>query len=194
MSWDLGWKKKAERLRMVILSAGHQGAKELGPGLAKMLAIYRQIDETGVVPGLEEELAGLSPDAERPLWEPIEVHGWTIEATMYLQNGKLWWLLHAQRRNENVPSKNDVALLDKVLGHLGADPERDMILGPRSNPAEESLAFGWWTWFNRMPLFEIQAHKDKKKDKEKIRVVPLGTRPSDGYQSLGDLDENEEKP
>jgi hypothetical protein len=195
-----GWKTKAERLRMVILSAAHQLAKELPPGMSKILAIFARVAKSGGDGTLlQQEIAAVikdHADEPKPLWEPIEIYGWSIEATLYLQNGQLWWLLHAVRRNEREPSDKDIAFLDKVLDHLGADPKRDMIIGPSSTPpgGERPLLFGWWTWFNRGPLFEIQANKDKKKDKEKIRIVPLGTRPSDGYQSLDDLaEENEEK-
>jgi hypothetical protein len=187
-----GWKKKAEQLRMVLLSGGHQLAKELPSGLTNMLAIFKRADESGAVPaeGLERIEHANEP---KPLWEPIDVYGWAIQATMYLQSGQLWWLLHAERRNEQEPSDKDVAFLGKILEHLGADPKRDMIIGPGSGPADELglLPFGWWTWFNRQPLFEIQVNKGKRKDKEKIRIVPLGARETDGYQSLDGLDKDE---
>jgi hypothetical protein len=189
MAWDFGWKKQAERLRMVILSAGHQGAKELQPGISKIMTFFRRAAETGDGSMLQDEMERIPPDVEKPLWEPIEVHGWKIEATMYRQNGQLWWLLSARRRNERVPNDNDIVFLNKVLDYLGADPKRDMIIGPSSSPAgEPALPFGWWTWFNRHPLYEIQVNKDKKKDQDKIRIVPLGTRETDGYQSLDALD------
>ena len=179
---DFGWKKKAERLRMVILSGGHQIAKELPPGISRVLEIFRRTAQTGDGSTLQEELDGTAPapDAERPLWEPIEVHGWKIEATLYLQSGQLWWLLTARRRNEKAPSANDVAFLNKVLDHLGADPKRDMIIGPTSSPAgDPALPFGWWTWFNTAPLYEVQVKG--KGSHAMVRVVLLGTRESDGY-------------
>ena len=180
---DFGWKKKADRLRMVLLSAGHQGARELPPGISKILEIFRHTAQTGDGSRLQEEIDQLPPDEDKPMWEPIEIHGWKIEATMYLQNGQLWWLAHASRRNANAPCKNDVALLNKVLDHLGADPKRDMIIGPSSSPVgETALPFGWWTWFNHAPLYEVQVKG--KGSKAVVRVVPLGTRESDGYSSV----------
>lgn len=185
MSWaqNFGWKKKAEQLRMTILSAGHQGAKELPPGISKVLDLYRRVAR-GEEINLEKESQDIKDHpSERLLREPLDIHGWGIEATMYLVNGQLWWLVHAQRKNEGTkeaprasrPSVNDVAILNKILVHLGADPERNMIIGTGVD-----MLFGWWTWCNRMPLYEIQANKDKK-DKEKIRIVPLGAAESDGY-------------
>ena len=193
---DFGWKKKAGHLRLVILSSAHQLAKELPTGFLKILTIFERMGKGGDARALQEEMDVVMrehPDDVRPIWEPVEIYGWKIEASLYLQNGQLWWLVHAIRRNEKEPSDKDIALLDKVLGHLGADPKRDMIIGPRSGPADEPglLPFGWWTWFNRAPLYEIQVNKDKKKDKEKIRVVPLGARETDGYQSLDMLDKKE---
>lgn len=189
---DFGWKKKAERLRMVILSGAHQVAKELPPGLSKVLSLYRRVAEDGGAVGggpalMQEMSAALAAhvDDPKPLWEPTEVHGWKIMATLYLREGKLWWLVHAARKTEREPSDNDVRFLDKILDHLGAEPTRHAIIGPRSSPpGQERLPFGWWTWQNRDQLFDIQLNKDKKRDKDKIRIVPLGTRETDGYRSL----------
>jgi hypothetical protein len=203
---DFGWKQKAERLRMVILSAGHRLAKELPPGISKTLAIFGRVAKSGDGTGLQEEMDVIHRDyanEAKPIWEPIEIYGWKIEATLYLTrverdgsikdlNGQLWWLVHAARRNEKEPSDKDVAFLDKVLAHLGADPKRDMIIGPSSSSAgEPALSFGWWTWFNRSSLYEIQVNKHKKKDKDKFRVVPLGTRETDGYQSIDAIDKKD---
>jgi hypothetical protein len=200
MSWmqGFGWKKKVGRLRMTILTAGHQGAKELPAGLLKVLSFYRQsvkvLDDPTMMddPMIQEEFGrfsiaeALAPNVQLFPWESIESHGWEIRAAMYLQNDQLWWLLHAQRRTEHRPCKKDVAFLNKVLDYLGADPKRDMIISPTSGPADGPglLPFGWWTWFNRMTLFEIQVCKDKKSPKEMIRIVPLGTAESDGYVRL----------
>jgi len=192
---DFGWKKKAERLRMTLLSAGHQMAKDLPPIIVKTLALYSSLhksgnvsrDETPEMARLKEEIEQLhreSPDAPRPIWEPVEIYGWKIEATFYLQDGKLWWLVHALRHTEKPPSDKEVAFINKVVDHLGADPKRDMIIGPSSRTGDAPLPFGWWTWINQAPLYEIQVNRDKKKDKEKIRIVPLGARETDGYSSL----------
>lgn len=182
---DFGWKKKAERLRMVILSCGHQLARELPPGISGVLEIFARVARTGDGRGLQEELARIPQDAHKPLWEPIEVYGWVIQATMYLRDGQLWWLVHAERKNGGEPSDKDSALLDKVLDHLGAVSARHMIISPRSSPpGEPPLPFGWWTWQNHWPLYDVQVNKDKKRDQDKIRIVPLGTRGTDGYQAL----------
>ncbi len=180
-----GWKAKAERLRMVILSASHQIAKELPPTVVKTLEIFARVAKTGDGRGMEEEMDRLPPVSEdaKLLWEPIEVHGWKIQATTYRKEGQLWWLLRAVRKNERDPSEKDNVFLDKVLDHLGANPTRHMIIGPRSSPPGElPLFFGWWTWQNRDPLFDVQV-KGKGKSAE-LRVVPLGSRETDGYQSV----------
>jgi hypothetical protein len=192
---DFGWKKKAELLRMAVLSGGHRLAKELPPGIVRTLAILGRVAKSGDGTGLQEEMDVIHKDyanEAKPVWEPAEIYGWKIEATLYLSNGQLWWLVHASRHSEKAPSDKDVAFLDKVLDHLGADPKRDMIIGPSSSPAgEPALPFGWWTWFNRSSLYEIQVNKHKKKDKDKIRVVPLGTRETDGYQSIDAIDKKD---
>ena len=191
---EFGWKKKAERLKMVILSAAHRGAKELPPGVRKGLAIFRRAAETGGASGLEEECDQIERDygdEKKLTWEPIDLYGWNIVATMYLQDGQLWWLAHAVRKNEKSPSDKEVAILNKVLEHLGAQPKRHVIIGPGSSPAgHEVLPFGWWTWQNRDLLYDIQVNKDKKRDRDKIRIVPLGTRATDGFETLDLPDED----
>lgn len=180
---DFGWKKKAEKLRMVLLSAGHQLAKPLAPGITQVLAAFRRVAQTGDWRGLQEEFEAIPKDAETPLWEPAEIYGWKLQATLYLDNGQLYWLVHAVRINQKTPVDKDIRFLDKVLEHLGADPARDMIIGPRSSPAgEPPLAFGWWSWFNKAPLFEIQV--SGRGNETKMRVVPIDTPESDGYVRL----------
>jgi hypothetical protein len=184
---NFGWKKKAELLRMVILSAGHQMAKDLPAGTAAILELFKRTAANGGGSNVKQEFDRICTayaDEPQPMWEPIDLYGWKIQATMYLQNGQLWWLLNAARRNEKEPSDKDIALLDKVLDHLGADPKRDTIIGPRSSPAGyETLHFGWWTWFNRWPLYEVQVNKGKR-GQDMTRLVPHGTPASDGYQSI----------
>ena len=195
---DFGWKKKTERLRVVIVSAAHQMAKDLPAGTAAVLDLFKRVaKDGGGGPNLKEEFDQLCiahTNEPQPLWEPVDIYGWKIQATMYLQSGQHWWLLHAVRRNEKEPSDKDIAVLDKVLDHLGADPNRDTIIGPRSSPAgEPRMVFGWWTWFNRWPLFEFQVNKAKR-GQNAMRIVPLGTRATDGYQSVDLRDDDKEKP
>lgn len=184
--WNFGWRKKAERLRMVLLTGAHQLAEELSPSHARLFELLRQAatGDTSAFIDLDQINAlKVMPKAERLISEPMETHGWMIRATFYKRNGELWWLFHATRPNEDSPSEGNITVLAKILEHLGADPARDMIIGPRSSPAgEPALPFGWWTWFNRSPLFEVQIKGQKSA--EKIRIVPLGSPESDGYQRL----------
>lgn len=185
---DFGWKKKADLLKMVILSAGHQLAVELPTGLAKMLALFERVAQTGDGRGMQEEMQQLRRDYSeepKPMWEPAEIYGWKIQATLYRRSDQLWWLVHAVRKNETAPLDKHIAILEKVLDHMGAVPSRHAIIGPRSGPlGEPPLPFGWWTWENRHPLYTVQLNKEKKRDHEKIRIVPLGSRETDGYESI----------
>lgn len=189
MAFDFGWKKKTDRLRMTILSAGHQSAKELSPGIAKILELFRHAHRTKDGFHLKGDIDRVPADPNPMLWEPIEVHGWTIAASMYLQNGQLWWLVQARRCKEKSyfsatgPSAKDIGFLHKVLEHLGADLERDVIIGPNSSPpGHPPLSFGWWTWFNRDPLYDLQV-KGQGSTAE-LRIVPLGTREDDGFTGV----------
>lgn len=59
-----------------------------------------------------------------------------------------------------------------------------MVIGPTSVPSgEPALPFGWWTWQNGLPLYEIQVNQHKR-DREKVRIVPLGSPETDGYRTL----------
>jgi len=201
---DFGWKKKAEHLRMVIVSGAHQIAKDLPPGVVRTLDVFQRVSQSGDARDLQEELSGIPPPSEdeKLLWEPAVIHGWKFQATLYKKDGQLWWLVRAARRSDREPSDKDLVFLDKVLDHLGAVPRRHAIIEPLSSPpGEPRLPFGWWTWQNRWPLFEVQA-KGRGKGAS-IRVVPLGTRATDGYASVdlsGRADEetveetDEEKP
>ncbi len=201
---DFGWKKKTEKLRMVILSGGHQLARELPAELSRILDVFRRTHQTKDGSALQAEIArgvpqGPSASSEKMLWEPTEIHGWKIEATMYLREAQLWWLVYAFRENERSPTEKDIAFLDKVLGHLGAEPDRHAIIGPRSSPpGEPPLPFGWWTWRNGWLLYEIQVNKEKLRDEDKIRIVPRGTRETDGYTTLRPqdlaIDDDDEAP
>ena len=113
---DFGWKKKAERLRMTILSAGHQFAKELPAELKRILDMFRYTHKTKDGSALQAEFGlgvpqGPSSPSERLLWER-DHHGWNMMATMYRQSGQLWWLLHAARRTEQTPSAKDIIFLE----------------------------------------------------------------------------------
>jgi hypothetical protein len=183
----LGWKKKAETLRMVIVSSAHQIAKELPPGIQKILDAFSRVARTGDGRGLQDEIAGAPPDPNPPLWEPAQIHGWDIRATLYRRDGQLWWLVSARTRNEREPSDKDLVFLDKVLDHLGAVPRRHAIIEPTSSPpGEPRLPFGWWTWQNRWPLFEVQVKGRGKA--ASMRIVPHGSRETDGYECV-DLSE-----
>lgn len=192
---DFGWKKKAAHLKMVILSAGHQPAMALPRSLSRVLELYGHVARTGDVAGLQEAIATIErSDDPKMLWEPTEIYGWKIEATLYLQEGQLWWLVHAQRRTAALLRDKEIAILDKVLDLLGADPKRHAIIGPHSSPpGEDPVPFGWWTWRNRDQLYDVHVNKDKK-GKDAVRIVPLGSRETDGYESVlldrkADLDE-----
>lgn len=185
----IGWKKKALFLRTTILAAGHLYAKELSPALTKMLEFYaRIVAQGGIEEGktLEGEAAHLQNESPEPrmIWEPASIGGWQIQAGMYLKDNELHWLVHAQRKQPAVSAK-DIALLDKVLLELGADPVKDAVIGPHSAPTphHEPVAFGWWTWRNVAPLLEVQINKAKK-GKDAIRIVRQGAEESHGYQHV----------
>jgi len=183
-----GWLKKAETLRMVLLSGGHQMAKELPPGIVKMLHAFEEAAQTGDGTHLSGVLAEINrehADDPKPLWEPAEIYGWHFDVTFYRRDDELWWLCHATRKNEfPLPSDKDLAFLDKVLKHLGCDPKTDTVIGPTSSPpGHDRLQFGWWTWRNVAPLYELQVNKAKK-GRDMMRIVRLGAPESEGYVSV----------
>lgn len=191
-----GWQRKADVLRGVMLSAGHQLARPLDPGIQALMDAYRDAAKTSEdTPNLRQKLdtaKGLiENDPKSQIWEPVHdkrgepshIYGWHFNATMYLENDQLYWLLHAQRPRDAMPTDNELGFLRKVVEHLGADIVRDQIIGPWS-PNGDSR-FGWWTWFNQWPLVEIQSRKARPgATAPDLRYVPLGTPPSDGYERI----------
>jgi hypothetical protein len=169
----IGWKWKTIVLRSTMLSRAHQDAGALTPMLAKSIAVYhRQAEQGGVASENVEAVAELARIVEehdrdpKPTWGRATIYGWTIGATMYRMDGQLWWLLHATHGsgdNMTSPNDKDVAMLHKILNELGAEPMRDMIIGPESKATARSadgeevpLPIGWWTWINR---FKLQSTK-----------------------------------
>lgn len=180
--FSFGWKKKTLILKVTILSSAHQLAQELSPFIAHMLELYSEASKTGDISRLQQHIEqSKEGDTHKLLWEPAEIYGWMIQATLYKKAEHLWWLVHATRKTNVSPSDKDITLLDKILEELGAQPLRHMVIGPRNTGGV--LPFGWWTWQNREPLLDLQVNKDKK-GKDMIRIVPLGTRETDGFESV----------
>jgi hypothetical protein len=184
---NFGWKRKALTLKVTLLSAGHQIAKELPIGIQKVLDLYRRVHETKDPTGIAEEIERIHKDhpPEPQLREPAAIGGWDIDAMLYRKEGNLWWLFHAQRKSAAAPSSGNIAMLYKVLEELGADPKRHVIIGPESGPGPDydALPFGWWTWRNTDALMEIQVDKNKT-GPDMMRIVPAGSRATDGYEKV----------
>lgn len=182
---DFGWKKKAARLRMTILVGAHPLAKELAPEIVRLLDVFRvaaKSESADAVQGWLIEPPTIEQDA-LPIWEPAQIYGWEFHATLYRQQHQLWWLVRANRLKEDPPSDKDVGFLTKVLEHLGADPRRDAVIAPWSSPAgEPPLPFGWWTWINQQPLYEMRVKGTGRR--AIMRVFPLNAPETDGYVRL----------
>lgn len=190
---------------MTIVSAGHRIAKPLSPKFERALELFAQLGKTGDIMAIHGELMSAQDaitDADRPLWEPAEIYGWLFQATLYVKDDKLWWLVHATRKVNATPSDKDIAFLKKVLEHLGAQPDRHTLIGPNVFPPGEEdtapLPFGWWTWQNHHDLFDVQVNKAKR-GKDMLRFVPAGSRGSDGYETVdtskrADLGELDKEP
>lgn len=83
-----------------------------------MLAAFGRFAACGERADLQQSLSkiGTIPVDSKPIWEPMEVYGWKVDATMYRRDEQFWWLVHAERKNETEPRNKDIAVLDKVLG------------------------------------------------------------------------------
>jgi hypothetical protein len=183
--FEMNWLKKAETFRMVLVSGGHQMAKPLGDGMLKILHALEDAAHGKDVSGLESlanRVAEEHADEPKPLWEPVDIYGWGLTACFYRNtNHGLWWLARAIRKDMKSPTDKDLAFLDKVLKHLGCDQTKDTIIGPLNAPTgTPRLPFGWWTWQNKFPLYEIHVNKNVSK-KKMVRVVRVGAAEADGY-------------
>lgn len=193
-----GWKGKVDRFKMILLSAGHQSAKELPPSVQRVLELFREAVATGNPKDASAEIDKLPPLAreDRMLHEPISIGGWDITASMYLSSKthRLHWLVRGVRRNESTPTPKDIVFLEHVITRLGGNPVDDMIIGPRTVTADhptEPLPFGWWSWLNQAPLYEVQCKG--RGNKATVRVVPMGTPATDGWVRL-DLSSSADAP
>jgi hypothetical protein len=183
-----GWKKKAEKLRMIILSCDLD--QPISPEMAESFDLMRKVRKGQI--DLEEfrrAEAKLQPHLKpwEGLWEPFSdmrgepqsFYGWAIEAAMCQLNDHNWWLVRAERMvrgADTLPGK-DVAMLGKVIEVLGGHIEHDALsVGELEDNALEGVPF-LWTWFNQAPLYEVQVSALRKD----IRVVPRGAPESDGY-------------
>lgn len=189
-----GWKKKAEKLRLIILSVRIE--QPLSLEMAEIFEGMRQFRKEQIDAAQLEakyrELESRQSSEPRWMWEPFSdmrgepqsVYGWTINATMCQLNGQNWWLVRAERMPSDKLADKDVVMLGRVLDVLGGHIEHDALsVGDLEDNVRAGVPF-MWTWFNQAPLYEIQTNKDKKKPKEMIRIVPLGAAESDGYTRL----------
>lgn len=181
-----GWKKKAEKLRMIILSA--EIDLPLPPELAHVFEVMRRFRKGQADTEALQRAIDAPVEVPQWLWEPFSdmrgepqpIYGWMINATMYQLNGQNWWLVSAERRPSNTLPEKDMLMLGKVLDVLGGHIEHDALsIGALDDNAREGVPF-MWTWFNQAPLYEVQVSKAKKD----IRIVPRGAPESNGYAKL----------
>lgn len=182
-----GWKKKAERLKTIVLTGGHQLAQELSPSCVEIFALLRKAAGQGA------DIAQISNDINRVtgsastvpmVSEPLDAYGWRIRATLYKERHQFWWLVHAERAKLTEPPRpRDIVILHNIIAHLGGDPERDMMIGPTSSPeGEPALPFGWWTWINQHTLLEMQGKGTGRSTQ--LRIVPVGSPETDGFRRM----------
>ena len=198
MAWlKSAWKEKLDRQKLIVCSTH---ATDPPSHFLKWIEVNRrlnrdEIDETTVAqefPMDQETSEGLLD--MRVLWEPIHtkkgeetlLFGWDVNATMYLSNGQPWWLVRALRKGDS--SEKDDATLDRIIEHLGGDPKRDLITEiPGASDTDRYQI--WFTWFNQLPLLDMQAHPDAKHmpiDK-RMRIVPRDAPERDGYKRMPPL-------
>lgn len=178
-----GWRKKVDHIKMIVLSMGDL-VMEMPPDVRIRFDVMRRMFHEGREP-TEAEMAltehGKSNNPDQ-LWEPVDLYGWHIQATMYLLDGKAWWMVGATRKPDDLPSEKDMAWLQKIVDRLGGDLKRDLLADviAHSGIADAHI---WVTWINQAQLFEVQINPNFK-DKRSIRIVPLGMAESNGYRRI----------
>jgi hypothetical protein len=182
----MSWEKKALMLRTVVLSI--PALQKLPVDVAERLDAMRAFNRgTITIEELRGRLAALPKDSKQVamLHEPLDFHGWTVDASLIDHHDSAWWFVHATRKVRTV-SEGDKRWLFKVLGVLGCNPEADRVsLGDLETNVAESVPY-IYMWPNTFERLEVQL---KKGD---MRVVPRGTRPADGFSRIDDADVGKE--
>lgn len=176
-----GWKKRIIRLHTMLLAGAP--LNEIDPALARALEATRgALRGTISREDFDRDMAGIMtpPDPNAPikhLWEPIELYGWKIEATMYLLDGKPWWLARANHKRDE-PAEKDFTMLRQAIDYLGADPERDCIMNTTFGGGR---GYGmWWTWINQAPMMEL--HTTGKGNAFNMKALPEGSPVAPGWE------------
>jgi hypothetical protein len=183
-----GWVKKALHLRTIVSCSPVVDIPLAELEFHDAMRDFRR----GVITAeqMKERTENAAPPlvSKSLLFEPAEIYGWKIRASIYGREGKVWWLVGADRSTP--ATAKDKAMLVKILNVLGCDdPDRDQV---SVNTIDELLEHGvpiMYQWPNMIELNEVQVHPDaaKFKDVQKgMRIVPRGTRPTDGFQRLPD--------
>lgn len=176
-----GWKKRIARLSTIVLAGAplHEIDPDLLRGLDAMRGALR-----GTVDRDEFRIATAAlhtpPKEEgtlRHMWEPIELYGWDLAATLYLLDGKPWWLVHATHKKDE-PSDKEMSIVRTAVDYLGADPARDCLMDTTFG---DGLGYGmWWTWINQSPLLEIHLSHAANA----TRILPEGSPVQPGWERI----------
>ena len=180
-----GWKKKVDHLRSFILSVAE--LKELPTEVRKTFDLFAMY-EKGFLNDKEAEAEFERLELKGTLspltWEPLDIYGWHINTTLYLCDGKIWWLVRATLKNEtHLPNEKDRLSLEKVVDYLGADTKRDLMID-LVKKTETAAASIYWTWINQHQMMEMQGNPEllkRYKDKRGLRIVHRGAPETDGF-------------
>lgn len=113
------------------------------------------------------------------LHEPLEFHGWTVDCTLLDWRGSAWWVAHVTKSGVRV-TDGDRRWLHRVLDVIGCDPAADLISVTGLDSCVEHRIPCLYAWPNVFERSEIQFGKNG------MRIVPKGTRPSDGFERMKD--------
>lgn len=181
-----GWLKKALHLRSIVLCSPLNKLPDTSLDAFDAMRSFRR-GTIGFVELKRRTQADHGP-SKPMLHEAAEIYGWNIQAALFDWNGVAWWLVSVARKN--TPTDKDRVILAKVLVTLGCDdPDRDALsVSDFDDVIAEGIPF-MYAWRNMLELQEVQIHK-MKRGKDMIRIVPRGSRASDGYESLPMTDDD----
>lgn len=185
----MSWQNKALMLREIVLAIPElQKMSEAGIDHIEAMRAFNR--GTITAEEMMARVTALPKDPTPPpmMHEPLEFHGWTVDATLIDYHGAAWWLVHVTRRVRTA-NDGDKRWLFKVLAVLGCDPDNDRVsVGDLDDNVANEVPY-LYMWLNTFPRLEFQ-FKDVKKGG--MRLVPRGTRPADGFVRLDDLDGNKD--
>lgn len=134
---SMSWKALVRTLMQSI--EGGRKPDELPPNIRRWLEFNRGSvpRSEGDIAALQEVLQGIEAAWFRDRTETAPISGWVVTMTLVLRDGAPWWILFAERHDDNAPllgpicpapaTTTDLRKLVKIVKLAGGNPDRELL-------------------------------------------------------------------